>query len=171
MLPMSGWKLSPARRTLALVLFLGLVLSGAALFFVPAFVIRPFRYQSPEALNLAIALRTVAPWATVVAATLAALLAIVLWRRVPLGSKFILVPGMLLVLFAAVMAQMNYFEWMFHPVKAAGFEPAASAQLDDSEMVFAVRYGSDARAYPIRAMGYHHIFNDVVGGVPIAVTY
>jgi hypothetical protein len=168
---MSGWNLSPAQRTLALFLFLALALSGAALFFVPAFVIRPFRYQSPEALSLAMALRTVAPWATAVAATLVLLLAIVLWRRVSLGPKFVLVPGMLLVLFAAVMAQMNYFEWMFHPVKAAGFEPAASARLDDSEMVFAVRYGNDSRAYPIRAMGYHHIFNDVVGGVPIAVTY
>jgi len=34
-----------------------------------------------------------------------------------------------------------------------------------------LRYGSDARAYPISQMAYHHILNDVIGGVPIAVTY
>jgi hypothetical protein len=38
-------------------------------------------------------------------------------------------------------------------------------------MILAVRYSNDARAYPIREMAYHHILNDVVGGVPIAVTY
>ena len=38
-------------------------------------------------------------------------------------------------------------------------------------MILAVRLGSDARAYPIREMAYHHVLNDVVGGVPVAVTY
>jgi hypothetical protein len=38
-------------------------------------------------------------------------------------------------------------------------------------MVIAVRFGSDARAYPINMMGYHHIVNDVVGGIPVVVTY
>jgi hypothetical protein len=35
----------------------------------------------------------------------------------------------------------------------------------------AVRHGADARAYPISQMAYHHVLNDVVNGVPIAVTY
>ena len=30
----------------------------------------------------------------------------------------------------------------------------------------AVRFGSDARAYPIVQMAYHHVFNDEVGGIP-----
>jgi hypothetical protein len=34
-----------------------------------------------------------------------------------------------------------------------------------------VRLGSDARAYPISQMAYHHVLNDVVAGTPIAVTY
>jgi hypothetical protein len=38
-------------------------------------------------------------------------------------------------------------------------------------MILALRYGSDARAYPIREMAYHHVLNDVVAGVPVAVTY
>ena len=40
-----------------------------------------------------------------------------------------------------------------------------------SEMVLALNFNHDARAYPISEMAYHHIVNDVVGGVPVAVTY
>ena len=39
------------------------------------------------------------------------------------------------------------------------------------DKVLAVTLGQEARAYPIRTMGYHHIVNDTVNGVPIAVTY
>jgi Protein of unknown function (DUF3179) len=28
-----------------------------------------------------------------------------------------------------------------------------------------------SRAYPIRQMGYHHVVNDTLGGVPIIATY
>jgi len=38
-------------------------------------------------------------------------------------------------------------------------------------MVMAIRFGGDARAYPISQMAYHHVLNDVVGDVPVAVTY
>jgi hypothetical protein len=60
---------------------------------------------------------------------------------------------------------------MFHPVSSAQFETASASKLDKSEMILAVRYGDDARAYPIREMAYHHVLNDVVGSVPVAVTY
>jgi len=38
-------------------------------------------------------------------------------------------------------------------------------------MVLAIQFGPDARAYPISEMAYHHIVNDWVNGVPVAVTY
>jgi hypothetical protein len=38
-------------------------------------------------------------------------------------------------------------------------------------MVLAVRSGAQARAYPIRAMAYHHLVNDTLGGVPLVATY
>jgi len=69
------------------------------------------------------------------------------------------------------MARLNYFEWMFHPVDSAQFESASVSKLGKGEMILALRFGSDARAYPIREMAYHHVLNDVVGGVPVAVTY
>ena len=43
--------------------------------------------------------------------------------------------------------------------------------LDPSEPVVALEIDGDARAYPIRAMVWHEIANDVVGGVPVSVTY
>jgi hypothetical protein len=60
---------------------------------------------------------------------------------------------------------------MFHPVPDARFESASASKLANGEMILAVRFGSDARAYPIREMAYHHVLNDVVNGVPVAVTY
>ena len=43
--------------------------------------------------------------------------------------------------------------------------------LPANEPVVALDIGGDARAYPIRAMVWHEIVNDTVGGVPVAVTY
>ena len=39
------------------------------------------------------------------------------------------------------------------------------------EPVVALEINGDARAYPIRAMVWHEIVNDTVGGVPVSVTY
>jgi len=43
--------------------------------------------------------------------------------------------------------------------------------LDPTEPVVALEIDGDARAYPVRALVWHEIVNDVVGGVPVAVTY
>lgn len=142
-----------------------------SLFFIPAFIIRPFRHQSPHALLLAVALRQQAPLDSLLAAIAAFLIAFALWRTAPRWRKAFLTLTLLLVTISAVMARMNYFEWMFHPIAAPGFEAEAESKLDAGEMMMAVRLGSDARAYPISEMAYHHILNDVVNGVPIAVTY
>jgi len=69
------------------------------------------------------------------------------------------------------MARLNYFEWMFHPVNSPQFESARMSKLDSGEMILAVRFGPDARAYPISQMAYHHVLNDVVGGIPVVATY
>lgn len=152
----------------AFVLF---VFSALMLFLVPAFIIRPFRAQSPDSLFLAINIRQLAPvWGPLFAAA-ALICAVALWRRVRWSGKILLSTGLIFAAAAATMARVNYFEWMFHPDPAPGFESSQSAKLDDGEMVMAVRFGADARAYPIRAMAYHHVVNDVVNGVPIVVTY
>lgn len=146
-------------------------LAGTAAFFIPAFIIRPFTYQSPRGLLLAMATRQRAPLISLVCAVATLLLVAALWRGSSKWPKVTLGTMLGLVTFAAVMSRLNYFEWMFHPVNSARFEAESASKLDKDEMIMAVRFGPDARAYPIREMAYHHILNDVVGGIPIAVTY
>ena len=43
--------------------------------------------------------------------------------------------------------------------------------LRDADLVFGVEIDGDARAYPLRIMGWHEMFNDVVGGVPVSLAY
>ncbi|MCC6007278.1 MAG: DUF3179 domain-containing protein [Rhodobacteraceae bacterium] len=53
------------------------------------------------------------------------------------------------------------------------FLPAAEeTRLHDREPVLAYEHdGEAARAYPVRYLMWHEIVNDVVGGLPVAVTY
>ncbi len=37
--------------------------------------------------------------------------------------------------------------------------------------VFGVEVGGHARAYPVPMIAYHHVVNDVIQGIPVAVTY
>ena len=56
-------------------------------------------------------------------------------------------------------------------IDAPKFEPVAEVDLPDREPVIGVAIGDDIRAYPLRILTWHEIVNDVVGGVPIAVTF
>jgi hypothetical protein len=50
--------------------------------------------------------------------------------------------------------------------------PAAEAAfLDAEDEVFGVVVGGRARAYPVPVLAYHHVVNDVIEGIPVAVTY
>ena len=49
--------------------------------------------------------------------------------------------------------------------------PEAYAQMRPHERVLAVSINDDHRAYPLNILSRHEIVNDVVGGVPIAVTW
>jgi Protein of unknown function (DUF3179) len=39
------------------------------------------------------------------------------------------------------------------------------------DLVFGVSINGDVRAYPLRVMGWHEMFNDVIGDVPVALAY
>jgi ABC-type uncharacterized transport system permease subunit len=149
----------------------GFALIGIGAFFFPAFIIRPFSYQNPRALLWAMAIRDRAPLISLLCAIGCFLLIAALWHSSSKWRRAGLIIAGILITFSAVMSRLNYFEWMFHSVDGAKFESEATSKLGADEMILAVRYGPDARAYPIREMAYHHILNDVVGGVPIAVTY
>ena len=51
----------------------------------------------------------------------------------------------------------------------AGTEEAAYLLPD--ELVFGVAINGDARAYPLRILDWHEMFNDVVGGQPVSLAY
>lgn len=52
------------------------------------------------------------------------------------------------------------------------FIPVSSVNnLGEFEPVITLSINNDVRAYPLRVLTWHEIVNDVVGGVPVAVTY
>ncbi len=55
-----------------------------------------------------------------------------------------------------------------HPKLIAAAE---ADYLRDDDLVFGVEINGDARAYPLRIMGWHEMFNEVIGGVPVALAY
>jgi hypothetical protein len=152
-------------------LFAVLVVITLLLFLFPATVIQPFRQQSPGMLAWAMVVRQWGPVLALITMVGALVLAWRLWGRVSIFKRVVVALSLTLACAASVMTRIDYFEWMFHPLTTIGFQPALQTKLDLSQMVLAVRYGNDARAYPIYEMAYHHIVNDVVGGTPIVVTY
>lgn len=56
-------------------------------------------------------------------------------------------------------------------VNPAFVAPSAADYLTPDELVFGVAINGDVRAYPLRILDWHEMFNDVVGGVPVALAY
>ncbi len=53
-----------------------------------------------------------------------------------------------------------------------GMIDAAEADyMTEDELVFGVEINGDVRAYPLRVMDWHEMFNDVIGGVPVSLAY
>jgi hypothetical protein len=51
------------------------------------------------------------------------------------------------------------------------FRSRTENPLGDTAVVIAVAYNGEAKAYPVRYIGYHHQVRDTVGGKPVMVTY
>jgi hypothetical protein len=50
-------------------------------------------------------------------------------------------------------------------------EAGTADYLTPKELVFGVAINGDVRAYPLRILDWHEMFNDVIGGVPLALAY
>jgi Protein of unknown function (DUF3179) len=162
----SHWKLGYSWCLITL-----LVVSAAGLAY-PIYVIRPFRHQGPR--ELAAALAVIQIRSIVDAVCLVLALAGLAWYwRVELGRKqrILAAVGTGFICAFAVLSHLNVYELMFHPDTHPLFASIQQVKIDPDDKVLAVKLGDSARAYPIRTIAYHHIINDVVGGVPIVTTY
>lgn len=145
-----------------------------ALFFLayPNYVIRPQRHQDAGELQAALTVLRFQHIAELVCAAVALAALLMYLRSTPRRASLvgaIAVGAMVLV--SAALSRVNIYEVMFHPAGAPAFAPVRGSKLDGAEKVLAVAAQGDARGYPIRALAYHHLVNDVAGGVPIVVTY
>jgi uncharacterized membrane protein YhaH (DUF805 family) len=142
-----------------------------AVVIVPAWVIQPFRPQSPRGLEVSYALKRIAPFFTIAALIACIAIMVKLWR----GARWSRIVLVLLLVPPAVSAwfsRQNHFEWMFNPLPNAGYVRANAATfVADNDLVMAVARNGEAAAYPIRQLAYHHVVQDAVGRMPIVVTY
>jgi len=160
-----------SRWTFVLLLFACLAVSLACVIY-PIYVIRPFRPQGAGELAAALVVSQYRGIATLLSAAAALLALAGYWRVQAIKWRRILAAvGAGLVCVLAVLARINVFELMFHPIDHASFAAAAKSKLDGGEKLIAVVVNGQARAYPIRGMSYHHIINDEVGKTAIVATY
>jgi Protein of unknown function (DUF3179) len=138
----------------------------------PLYVIRPFRYQGSRELAVALAVMRFRPFLEIVFSIAALALLVFCWRRLRgVWRKLAASACTLLIIAFGVLSRVNVYELMFHPLDRPTFSPASKTKLDAGEEVIAVHIRGAARAYPIRSMSYHHLVNDVLGGLPIVATY
>jgi hypothetical protein len=163
---------SQGRKAAWLLLFL-LMLSALAMVVIPVWIVQPFEAETPEGLNLAYKLKRWSPLVTLLEAGIALALTIWLWRGARRWwRKTALVMALFFTLFSAWFARQNHFEWLFNPISEVTYSQTTDATfVEEDDKVLAIEMNGEAVAFPIRQMAYHHVVNDVVGGVPITATY
>ena len=160
------------RKTEWLALF-AIVLVAVTFVVVPAWIIQPFKPQTPRGVEVSYTLRLWSPLVTILSLASGLFLVASLWR----GSqrwwkKALLIVVLIPLLASAWFARQNHFEWMFNPLANAAYVKANQAAfVADDDIVMAVENNGETAAYPIRQMAYHHLVQDTVGGTPIVATY
>jgi len=160
------------RRALAIALAV-IALAGLAWTATPIVLIRPFGAQTVGGLAISYALRARAATLTLALLVLGGAAAVALWPRLATWRGRLLTGAALAVLgLCAFFGRSNYFEWMFSPLPRPEFDEVAAADhVADDDLVLAVAIGDEARGYPVRALAFHHVVNDVIAGLPIVATY
>jgi hypothetical protein len=160
----------PERAFLICVLLCFVVAVAALLY--PIYVIRPFRAQGPRELLAALAVLRYRPVVMILCGLFSLAALARYWNRESRGFRRAgSAACVIAVAVVAALSRVNIYERMFHPFERPSFSRADEAKLDGDEKVIAISVGGEARAYPIRIVSYHHLINDVVGGVPIVATY
>jgi hypothetical protein len=159
-------------KTAWLVLLL-LTAATVAMVFTPVWLIQPFAPQTARQVEISYLLKNWSPTLTIIFALSAIGLAIFIWKNAKRWYRAapLIIPLLIIFVFTW-FARQNHFEWMFNPIETVRFARVAETDfVADDEMVLAVKIGTDAVAFPVRQMAYHHVVQDVVGGTPITATY
>ncbi len=86
--------------------------------------------------------------------------------------KWTLAIPLLLLAVVIYMANFNMAaDHMFYKPNTIVMATAAGNKVDSNRLVIGVVNNGEAKAYPIRFMGYHHQLQDTVGGKPLLITY
>lgn len=84
------------------------------------------------------------------------------------------IPYIAMVLLVIITYFTNFYmaaDHMFYQPGNLSFANAFANQVDTNRLIIGVTNGSQAKAYPIRFIGYHHQVMDTIDGKPILVTY
>ena len=152
-----------------------LVFLCVAVVVFPLIIMQPFVAQAALPLSLALLIQRWALWITIVGFLIGVLLAARSWAH--RGKRFVILKNVLPVAAVAGLglcvwaSRLNVYEMRFQPPGSVQLVPVAQAIVRPDDMVLVVHINGDDRAYPILQMAYHHVVNDVVGGVPIVSTY
>jgi hypothetical protein len=79
-----------------------------------------------------------------------------------------------LLVVAAVIYMANFVmaaDHMFYQPKKILMVNAADNKVDTNRLIIGIINNGEAKAYPIRFLGYHHQVQDTIGGLPVMVTY
>jgi len=158
---------------MASLAFLALVLAAA-----PSLLLIPSRDQTPGSLAMAFRLTKIAPLMTLALALVALALAFGIWRLPRrAGARSGLLHAVLLALLvvptlaAAALSRSALAERMFTPIGELHWVVGQAANEDGEQQIMGIEIQGQARAYPVRIVGYHHIIHDTVGGEPVVATY
>ncbi|MFI5188378.1 MAG: DUF3179 domain-containing (seleno)protein [Chitinophagales bacterium] len=89
------------------------------------------------------------------------------WKR-----KWLLIIPIAIV--SAVVYMANFVmaaDQMFYQPGKLLMVNAASNKVDSGRLVIGITLNGEAKAYPIRFLGYHHQVQDTLGGEPVMITY
>src|ERR1700761_172808 len=88
---------------------------SAACVMIPMFVIRPFRPQGAQELEIALAVRHAGPWLAGLCAVAVLLVILRVWKKAKTGARIAFACLFLVAFAGAIFTHVNIFEKMFHP--------------------------------------------------------
>ncbi len=91
------------------------------------------------------------------------------WK--PRRKWWLALPILLLIVVIYMTNFVMAADQMFYLPSTLNLVGASANKVDTNRLVLGVVNNGEAKAYPIRFLGYHHQVQDTVGGKPVLVTY